>query len=85
MLNEKPEYRNHLNTVHASAMFALAEATSGHYLLEHFNELSDIIPVVRKVEVKYRKPVVGVVYSTARFLDMEKTDVIEAINQKGFC
>ncbi|WP_294550283.1 DUF4442 domain-containing protein [uncultured Bacteroides sp.] len=83
MLNDKAEYHNHLNTVHASAMFALAEATSGHYLLEQFNELSDIIPVVRKVEVKYRKPAIGRVYSMAKLRDIEKCDVVEAMNQKG--
>lgn len=83
MLNDKSEYHNHLDTVHASAMFAVAEATSGHYLLEQFSELSDIIPVVRKVEVKYRKPAIGTVYSTAKLRDIEKCNVIEAINQKG--
>ena len=33
MLDNRPEYRNHLDTVHASAMFALAEATSGYFFI----------------------------------------------------
>ena len=31
MLNEKEAYLNHLSTVHVSALFALAEATSGFF------------------------------------------------------
>ena len=83
MLDDKPEYGNHLGTVHASIQFALAEATSGHYLLEEFAGLPDILPVVRKVETKYRKPATGVVYSTARFVNTEKADFLETLNQKG--
>lgn len=83
MLDNKTEYLNHLDTVHASAQFALAEATSGHYLLEQFAGISDIIPVVRKVEIKYRKPTVGIIYSRARFLNTEKTDFLETLKQKG--
>ena len=37
MLENRNEYRNHLNTVHASALFALAEATSGYFLLNEFS------------------------------------------------
>lgn len=83
MLDNRSEYLNHLSTVHASALFALAEATSGHFLLEQFAEISDIIPVVRKVEIKYRKPVTGVVYSNAKFLNIEKQEFIETLNNKG--
>ena len=83
MLDNRPEYRNHLDTVHASAMFALAEATSGYYLLGQFAGLSDIVPVVRKVELKYRKPAVGVVYSNAKLQNIDPEEVLEALNQKG--
>lgn len=83
MLDNKPEYRNHLDTVHASAMFSLAEATSGHFLLGQFAELSDIVPVVRKVEVKYRKPSTGKVFSKAKFVDMDKPEILESLNQKN--
>lgn len=83
MLDNKSEYRNHLDTVHASALFALAEATSGYYLLGRFSELSDIIPVVRKVDLKYRKPVVGKVFSNAKLQNTDTNKVINDINQKG--
>lgn len=83
MLDDRAEYLNHLNTVHAGALFTLAEATSGHYLLGQFDELPDIVPVVRKVEIKYRKPAIGAVYSNAAFLNTGKSEVLEALAQKG--
>ena len=83
MLDDRTEYHNHLDTVHASAMFSLAEATSGHFLLNEFSELTNIVPVVRKVEVKYKKPTIGSVYSQAKFFETEKNEVLEALTQRG--
>lgn len=83
MLDDRAEYLNHLNTVHAGALFTLAEATSGRYLLGQFDKLPDIVPVVRKVEIKYRKPAIGAVYSNAAFLNTGKSEVLEALAQKG--
>ncbi|MDR0476706.1 MAG: DUF4442 domain-containing protein [Desulfobulbaceae bacterium] len=83
MLDNRPEYRNHLNTVHASAQFALAEATSGHFLVNEFSELTDIVPVVRKVESKYKKPAIGCIFSKAKFLETEKNEVLETLTQRG--
>jgi len=83
MLDNRVEYRNHLDTVHASAMFSLAEATSGYFLLNEFSELTDIVPVVRKVEIKYKKPTKGGVFSKAKFLDTEKSEIFEALTLRG--
>ena len=57
-------YLNHLGTVHASAQLALAEASSGE-LLRHFGSAQGIVPVVRRLEAKFRRPANGVVTSTA--------------------
>ena len=83
LLDNRPEYRNHLDTVHASAQFALAEASSGYFLLNEFSELTGIVPVVRKVETKYRKLATGCVFSKARFHETGKEEVLEALNQRG--
>ena len=81
-LNEKEEYLNHLSTVHASALFALAEATSGFFLLNEFQELKNILPVVRRVETKYKKPALGKVFSKASFVDTDKIKILEELNIK---
>ena len=59
------QYTNHLGTVHASALLALAEASSGEYLLRHFGSSAGVLPVVRRLEAKFRKPANGAVTSAA--------------------
>jgi acyl-coenzyme A thioesterase PaaI-like protein len=83
MLDNWSQYRNHLDTVHASAQFALAEATGGYFLLNEFSELTGIVPVVRKVETKYKKPATGFVFSKAKFQETEKNEVLDTLNQRG--
>jgi len=57
-------YLNHIGTVHASALVALAEASSGEFLLRHVGQVEGIIPVVRRLESKFRKPAHGAVTSS---------------------
>lgn len=58
------QYLNHLGTVHASALLALAEASSGEFLIRHIGHLEGIVPVVRRLESKFRKPANGAVTSS---------------------
>jgi acyl-coenzyme A thioesterase PaaI-like protein len=58
-LPDGEQYTNHLGTVHGSALLAVAEAGSGAFLLEQFGDVKDFIPVVRKLEAKFRKPATG--------------------------
>ena len=52
-----PQVHNHLGTMHAAAQFALAEAASAECLQRHFGSaVGEVFAVVRRVEVKYRKP-----------------------------
>ena len=60
------QFLNHVGTVHASAQLALAEASSGEFLLRHFGPDSGIVPVVRRVEAKFRKPANGQLTSTIK-------------------
>ena len=53
------QFLNHVGTVHASAQLALAEACSGEYLLHVLANQTGIIPVVRRVEAKFKKPANG--------------------------
>jgi acyl-coenzyme A thioesterase PaaI-like protein len=58
------QYLNHLGTVHAGAQLALAEASSGEFLLRALGSTSGVVPVVRRLESKFRKPANGVVTSS---------------------
>jgi len=62
-LPDAPQYANHLGTVHAGALLAVAEAGSGAFLVQQFGNNTDFIPVVRRLEAKFRKPAVGRVSS----------------------
>ncbi len=60
------DYLNHLGTVHAGAQLALAEASSGEFLLRAFGDddlsvtgAGVVVPVVRRVEAKFRQPARG--------------------------
>lgn len=68
------QFLNHLGTVHASALLALAEASSGEFLLRHFGSGDGVVPVVRRIEAKFRKPANGAVSSAA-------SASFEALNQ----
>lgn len=82
MLPDEGKYLNHLNTTHASAQFALAEATSGFFLLKEFEGLTNILPVVRKVETKYKKPATREIFSKASFVNTDKVTILEELNTK---
>ncbi len=82
MLPAGRQYENHVGTVHASALFALAEATSGVVLLREFGGRGDLASVVRKVETKYRNPAQGAVYSSATLVE-EKAAVIAETDERG--
>ena len=81
MLQAKRVYENHLQTVHASALFALAEASSGLCLLREFSELKNVVPIVRNVEVKYKKPSQGMIRSKVS-LTVDKATVLETLKTK---
>ena len=53
------ENHNHLETMHASAQFTLAETASGEFLQTLFPELvGKVIPVLRDATVKFKNPAV---------------------------
>jgi acyl-coenzyme A thioesterase PaaI-like protein len=67
---ESPLHLNHVGTVHASVQFALAEASSGEFLLRHLGEAQNqVFAVLRTSNVKFRKPAYGALRASARFVD----------------
>lgn len=62
-LPDKPQYTNHLGTVHGSALLAVAEAGSGEFLVRQLGDIKEVVPVVRKLEAKFRTPATGRVSS----------------------
>jgi hypothetical protein len=77
------QYLNHLGTVHAGAQLALAEASSGEFLLRHFASAADLVPVVRRVEAKFRKPANGTIVSTANATPESLARLDSKLSSKG--
>lgn len=83
-IEEQPEFLNHLGTIHACVQLSLAEATAGEFLLSQFYDLSsDLIPVVRKTEVKYHRPGKGELFSKAEFLSASRSEIIKELDLKN--
>jgi len=62
--------QNHLQTIHASALFTLAEAASGEALQIAFPELvGKVAPMVRDSQIKFRKPALKAVSATSSIED----------------
>jgi acyl-coenzyme A thioesterase PaaI-like protein len=81
---ESPLLLNHVGTVHASAQFALAEASSGEYLLRQLGELqSQVFAVLRTSDVKFRKPAHGMLRATARFAEGTSDSLSGALAARG--
>jgi acyl-coenzyme A thioesterase PaaI-like protein len=55
------QYTNHVGSVHASALVAVAEAASGAYLSQVFGLPEGFIALVRRLEVKFRQAAHGAV------------------------
>jgi acyl-coenzyme A thioesterase PaaI-like protein len=83
-LDELPKYLNHIGTVHASAQLALAEASSGHWLMQAVPELAgQVLAVVRRVEAKFKSPMNGLIFSRAATTITEVRHSAEALRTKG--
>jgi hypothetical protein len=83
-LDESPNYLNHLGNVHASAQLSLAEAASGEYLLSQFKDFSDrLIPFVRRLEGKFKKPANGKIFARAKTAPDALEKFKKELNSKG--
>ncbi len=78
-----PQYLNHIGTVHAGALLALAEAASGEFLLNLPGLRSDLFPVVRRLESKFRKPANGRVIAKASVGEDEIARLESTLASKG--
>ena len=78
------KYHNHLGTVHAGAQFALAEAAGGQWLLDRFGEAAaGYVAVVRRADVKYRRPAVGELTAQAGAAPEAAERFLETVTRRG--
>jgi len=67
VLPEGPHLMNHVQTQHAAALFATAEAASGGAMAGAFSDLMmQVTPLARDASIKYLKPARGPITANAR-------------------
>lgn len=75
---------NHLETMHASAQFTLAETASGEFLQTLFPELvGKVIPVLRDATVKFKKPAVKNIIAYPSISDEAREKFDAQFSKKG--
>src|SRR6185295_1645636 len=81
---ESPLLLDHVGTIHASVQFALAEASSGEFLLRHLGEAqSQVFAVLRTSQVKFRKPAHGALRASAQFADGVAEALVAELDARG--
>jgi len=70
-LAARPSLLNHIGTIHAGALLALAEAASAEFLSRYFGPCENVVPLVRRLEAKFCAPAQGSITSTATAAEEE--------------
>lgn len=82
-LADDPAKHNHVGTLHAGALFSLAESASGLVMTAAFADvLADVTPLAARAEIAYRKIARGDVTATAR-IDADVAAVRAALDADG--
>jgi len=76
--------QNHLQTIHASAQFALAETSSGEILQRLFPELvGKVVPILRDSEIKFKKPAHKTIFAYSSVTDEALSKFKQQLSKKG--
>ncbi|MHC4628158.1 MAG: YiiD C-terminal domain-containing protein [Planctomycetota bacterium] len=76
--------QNHLQTIHASAQFALAETASGEILQTIFPELvGKVAPVLRESQIRFKKPATNTISAQPTVSDEAISKFREQFKRKG--
>lgn len=80
----KKELYNHLETMHASAQFALAETASGEVLQRLFPEFEGkVVPLLRSSEIKFKKASTDALTAFACVTDEQAELFIKQLEKKN--
>ena len=83
-LPDHPRFTNHVGTVHASALYSLAEAASGSFLLSHPSvDVGKVGALLRESSIKYRRPASGCIRSCTRCSDDALNQMHAGLDRRG--
>jgi uncharacterized protein (TIGR00369 family) len=82
-LADDPAKHNHIGTLHAGALFALAESASGVAVIATIAEqLAGVTPLAARAEITYAKVARGDVTATAR-IEGDVAEILAALDADG--
>lgn len=82
-LRDDPAKHNHIGTLHAGALFALAESASGIVVIAAIaDKLAGVTPLAARAEITYGKVARGDVTATAR-IEGGAAPVLETLERDG--
>jgi len=80
----RDEITNHIDTIHASVQFTLAETQSGEILQSLFPQyVGKVVGLLRDAKVKYKKPAITALTAHAVVTKVAKKKCIKQMNNKG--
>ena len=83
-LEVKEELKNHIQTIHASAQFTLAETASAECLMEEFPQYEGkVIPMLRSSTVKYKSPATSMLRAKASLTEEAKEKFLRQFERRG--
>lgn len=84
LMRPKDSVGNHLGTVHAGALFTLAESASAECLLQSFPELAEsVVPVLRAAKTRYRRAATTTVRAVGNVRDEDRAVLRNQLERKG--
>ena len=82
-LEQRKEVENHISTIHAAALFGLAETSAGALVASlFFSQITALKIVARSGGITYLKPAAGEIEATAE-LELEPGTILKALDQRG--
>ncbi|MDQ1712295.1 MAG: hypothetical protein QOE45_1745 [Frankiaceae bacterium] len=82
-LADDPAKHNHIGTLHAGALFALAESASGVAVIAAIaDKLAGVTPLAARAEITYAKVARGDVTATAR-VDGDVAEILATLDAAG--
>ena len=82
-IDPQPEHLNHVGTLHASVLFAVAEAASGQALLSRQLDTTNTTALLRNSDIKYRSPATTKVYGVATIDDSAFDKLSQQLSARG--
>lgn len=77
-------HMNHLGTVHATAIYGVAEAGSGQFIIENFSdEFPDALAVTRIGTIKYKTAAQGYISAEVTNSEPNPQQALDRLRQKG--